>query len=144
MTMYNAEVTVRTKLEIDDLLEVLAGYHPSLSFAGRGQWRATISLPAENLRQAISTALAVVEAGAGGPATAIEVTTSAEFDARMGLKPLPEMVSVTEAATQLGVTRQAVLERLERGTLPGQKVGTTWVIQAGALPVRDGAADPLG
>ena len=133
MTMYNAEVTVRTKLDVA-LLDALDGYHPALDHdAPKGHVRAIISLPAETLRQAITTALAVVEAAANGPATAVEVLTSDEFDAREGLEPLPELVSVTQAAQQLGVTRQAVLERLERGTLPGSKVGSTWVIRQAAL-----------
>lgn len=136
-TMYNAEVTFRSKLDVDQLMDALDGYHPALSDGPKGHARAIISFPAENLRQAISTALAVIE-DVGGPATAVAVMTSAEFDARTGLGPLPELVSVTEAAQQLGVSRQAVLERLERGTLTGKKVGTTWVIQASAVPAREG------
>lgn len=144
MTMYNAEVAFRTKLDIDALIDALQGYHPSLSDGPRrGQVGAIISLPAENLRQAISTALAVVEAAVGGPVTAIEVMTSEDFDRRHGFAPLPELVSITEAAKQLGVSRQAVHQRVESGSLPGQKVGTTWVIQASALPPRD-VADMLG
>lgn len=40
------------------------------------------------------------------------------------------MVSVTEAAERLDVTRQAILNRLETGSLAGQRVGKTWVLPA--------------
>jgi excisionase family DNA binding protein len=42
---------------------------------------------------------------------------------------IPDLVSVTEAAEMLGVTRQAVLLMAGNGQLPGRKVGATWVFR---------------
>ncbi|MEK8226712.1 helix-turn-helix domain-containing protein [Oerskovia sp. M15] len=116
------------------------GRLPPRRLAGaRGHVAAEITLPAESLRQAATTALAIAETGAvraaldGADVLALEVLPTAEFDQRNGLDPMPELVSVTEAAEELDVSRQAVLQRLESGSLPGTKVGKTWVVQARAL-----------
>lgn len=114
-------------------MDALDRFHPTVAPATRWHLRVTISLAAEGLRQAFTAAVSVVEHAAGGPATIVELLTSDDFDVRKGLDTLPELVSVTEAAQELGVSRQAVLERLERGTLRGSKVGSTWVIQASAV-----------
>jgi len=39
-----------------------------------------------------------------------------------------EFLSVTELSKILGVTRQAVIDRIRRGTLEAQKVGKVFVI----------------
>ena len=52
-----------------------------------------------------------------------------EFDRRVGLASIPDLVSVTEAAALAGVSRQAILQRLEAGTLAGLKIGATWAVQ---------------
>lgn len=46
---------------------------------------------------------------------------------------MPPLVSVSEAAAVLGVTRQAVLDRIKRGTLDATKVGRQYVIRRPAL-----------
>jgi hypothetical protein len=48
---------------------------------------------------------------------------------------VPEvLLSVTETAFALGVTRDEVLRRIENGTLLGRKVGSTWVVPECSLP----------
>lgn len=42
---------------------------------------------------------------------------------------IPDLVSVVEAATILGITRQAVLQRIEAGWLPARRVGRAWVMR---------------
>lgn len=42
---------------------------------------------------------------------------------------IPDLVSATEAAEILGITRQAVNLRASRGQLLGAQVGTTWVFR---------------
>lgn len=44
-----------------------------------------------------------------------------------------DTVSVTEAAQILGVTRQAVLDRISRSTLPAEKAGRDYAIPRAAL-----------
>lgn len=43
------------------------------------------------------------------------------------------MVSVKQAAAILDVTPRAVTDRLARGTLPGEKVGRTWLVDTAGL-----------
>ncbi|WP_037684630.1 helix-turn-helix domain-containing protein [Streptomyces griseus] len=52
---------------------------------------------------------------------------------------IPDLVSATEAAEILGISRQAVNLRASRGQLLGAQVGTTWVfrrvvVEAAARP----------
>jgi excisionase family DNA binding protein len=43
---------------------------------------------------------------------------------------LPPLMSVTEAAAELGVTRQAILKMAANGQLLGRKAGNTWVFRS--------------
>jgi len=138
MQMYNARVEVAsrdlTDTTTDTAMDALAAFHPSVWQSDRGWAGATISLPAENLAQASAAALAIVAAAFGGSAAiACEVMTEDERDAREGWEATPELLSVTEVAEKLGVTRQAVLQRIASGSLPARKIGREWAIPAGAL-----------
>lgn len=139
MTEYNAHIEWDVRAVDDDqLVDALIDYHPAVSRGERGHVAATITLPAETLRQAATSALAIADAVAAqaldaAPVLALEILPTAEYDRRHGLEPMPELMSVTEAAEVLDVSRQAVLQRLESGSLPGTKVGKTWVVQAHAL-----------
>lgn len=114
---------------LDVLVSALQGYHPAAG-AGAGQRvGVTISLPAESLEQAIRTALAVIRTATGMEAVTVEAMTSDDFDRRGGLEPVPELVSLVEAAELLGVSRQAVQQQVDRGAfITAQKVGSTWVL----------------
>lgn len=133
-TLYNARVELDTRGDIDDqLLEELTDYGPATGRAERGHVEVYITLPAEGLRQAVTTALALVGSAVGVDVLAVEAMPTDEFDRRVGLAPVPELVGVTDAAAALGVSRQAVLQRLESGSLPGRKVGNAWVIPQVAI-----------
>jgi excisionase family DNA binding protein len=41
---------------------------------------------------------------------------------------VPELLSVTDAAKSLGVSRQAVLQRIEGGRLEASRIGNSWAI----------------
>lgn len=134
MQLYNATAEVRSR-DLEHLADQLADVHAAIAPVAGGWAEVTITVPAENLRQAVTTASALVHQAAGAAQVRrLEVLTTEAFDARQGLAPLPELVSVTDAAAALNVTRQAVLQRLESGSLPGRKVGKTWVVPAAALP----------
>lgn len=109
----------------EQLLEQFAEYHPAIAVSPLGWAEATITVTAENLRQVIATALAVA-----GDVVSVQAMTTAEFDRRpvTAFEAMAELVSVTEYAQRAGTSRQAVLQRLESGTLAGRKVGTTWVL----------------
>jgi len=117
----------------EQLVDGLVDYHVAVGRSLQGRLEATITLPAEGLRQAVTTALHVVAAAAGAPPRAIEVLPTGDFDARHGLAPVPEQLSVPEVAAELGTSRQAVLQRIEAGTLPATKVGRTWVVPRAAV-----------
>ena len=104
-------------------MDALADYHPAVWTSPRGWLSVTITVPAENLRQAAATALAVVEQAAGAPAVSIDVMATDEFDARAGFVPVPDLVGTSEAAEILGVSRQRVLQLARSGALPASPVG---------------------
>lgn len=62
-----------------------------------------ISLPAESLPQAITSGVAVLEQHASAVAAVRSAMPSDEHDRR--LDPIPELMSVTEAAAELGQAR---------------------------------------
>ena len=48
-----------------------------------------------------------------------------------------DIVSVTEAAVALGITPDSVRARLRRGSLAGEKQGTTWIVHLDPSSSRD-------
>lgn len=120
--------------DLDDVMEAFAAYHPAVGDApaSPGAIEAVITLPAHTLTQAVATATAL--AAQVGDLEGIEVIPTHVWDRREGLKVDDvELVSVTEAATHLGLTSQAVRDRITAGTLPGRKIGRNWLIPATAL-----------
>lgn len=140
MSSYNATVELMERLDAplgDALLQELADFHPAVSRSMGGRAEVVLTVLADTLRQAVITALAVV-AAADHDVFAIEVLPTDEFDRRLGLEPVPDLLSVTEAATALGVSRQAVLQRIEAGTLPARRVGNAWAVLARTVTEHEG------
>ena len=123
----------RANLDVDKALDALDGYHAALGTSDHGRDQVTLTLPADDLRQAVVTGLAVIAAQLGRRVLSVEAMPTDEFDKRAGIAPLPELLSITDAAELMGVSRQAVHQRLESGSLGGQKVGTTWVVPRAAI-----------
>lgn len=131
---YNAIVDLGVRSDDDNrIIDALGDYHGVLAGGRAGTLEAIITIPAESLRQAATTALAVCESATRRPAVAIEVMPTDLFDRRHGLEPLPEQLSVTEVAQLLGVSRQAVLQRIDAGSLPATRVGRSWAVRADVL-----------
>lgn len=134
-----ADVSIRRLDEpvIDHVMDALVDYAGVISRAPDGRTQITITLPAASLRQAITTALSVIDDAIEPAAvTAIEAMTTKEFDARseaLEFQPVPDLVSISEAAAALEVSRQAVHQRIESGSLPATRVGSTWVIPKSTL-----------
>lgn len=134
---WNATITLPTRYQtiteewVDLVHERLTAYHTVTAADPGGLTSVIITFPADTLAQATTTALAVT-AFLGEPA-GIEVLATAEFDRRAGLLTVPDLLSVTEVAERLGVSRQAVLQRIESGSLQGIRVGSTWAVPARAL-----------
>lgn len=139
MQMYTATVEVAAKnSDIHHALEVVKHHHGSVGQSIRGNDQAIISLPAESMVQACAAALAIIGQALPAEPIACEVLTTAEHDARMGwpAAATADVVSVTEAAELLGVSRQRVLQLLEAHDLPGTKVGRGWTIPRSAVEAR--------
>lgn len=143
-TEYNLIIETSEKVaglsndRIDEILEPMADYGTVLSRSDRARCELTLTVPAVSLRQAVTTGMALVQNAVGHKyhIVSVEAMTTKEFDERSTAArplPMPDLVSVTEAAQSLGVSRQAVQQRIDAGTIPATRVGTTWVIPAGAL-----------
>lgn len=133
--MYNATVELAEPADTlagdrgGDLLQRFADYHAVLARSTLGRAELILSLPAEGIWQAAGTIRRLVE---DLTATRIVLETSADFDLRSE-SDIPALLSVTEAAHRLGITRAGVQRRIENGTLPAVRVGTTWAIPATAV-----------
>ena len=137
---YNATLTITPPSPVEDddavdvLMEAFADYHPAVGDApaSPGALQAVVTVPAHTLAQAVATATAL--AAQVGDLEGIEVIPTQVFDRREGLKIDDiELVSVTEAATILGLTSQAIRDRITGGTLPGRKIGRNWLVPTAAL-----------
>lgn len=133
-TNHNVTIEYGTRADIDEqLLDAFSPYHPATGRSVTGNVQVVLTVPAEDVVQMLHTTAAIVAREMLAPVVAVEVITTDEFDRRIGLQPVPELLSVTEAAAVAGVSRQAILQRLESGSLPGRKVGTSWAVQANAV-----------
>lgn len=135
-TMYNATLELDTPAATaedtygDDLLTQFADYHPVIARSLLGRVELILSLPAAGLWQATATVRALVS---DMPVTRLTVERSVDFDRRSEAEVPVRLLSVTEAAERLGLTRAGVQRRIDTGSLPAIKVGTTWAIPAGAV-----------
>ena len=129
-TEYSVRVEYRTRDNVDEqLLDALAAYHPATGRGLRGWVEVYLTVPAEDFVQLAHTTIALTGKALGAPVLAIEFMPQDEFDARLGLEPIPELLSVSEAAEMLHVSRQAVLQRIANRTLPATRIGNAWAIQ---------------
>jgi len=62
----------------------------------------------------------------------VEILNEAEFVAWAHPQ---DYATVTQAATELGVSRQSILQRIQRGTLPARRRGRRWAVPWSALNV---------
>ena len=135
MKMYNASVELDVRAEAlaeelgDQLLERFADHHAVATRSTLGRGELILSLPAEGLWQAIATVRALV---AGLDVTAVTVEASDDFDRRADVH-VPALLSVTEVAERLGITRAGVQHRIDSGSLPAVRVGNAWAIPAAAV-----------
>lgn len=121
-----------TSDQVDTLLGALEPWHPSLGATDHHTTSVTLTLPAEGLTQAAATGVAI--AGVHGSVLAVSAVTERVRDQREGWAPVPDLVSASQAAELLGVTRQRVQQMIAAGTLPATRVGRDYVIARTALP----------
>lgn len=133
MTEFNiiAELPIRhhTPEQASDLVDRLAEFHPVVATSPLGWCEVTITVQGETIGQAVVVATALL-----GQVVSITAMTTEQYDRRpVADARMPELVGVTEAAEQLGTSRQAVLQRLESGSLIGTKIGNAWAILAASV-----------
>lgn len=128
---YNATITLgNSKLTeefSDKLIGALCDYHPAVGVGRAGRAEVIPTYPADSPRQATSTAWALAES-VDLDVSGIEVLPTSLWDQRADSVEIPRLVSVAEAAEILGISRQAVAQRLDAGSLIGTRVGKVWVI----------------
>lgn len=112
----------------EDLLDRFADWHASIGRSINGQLELTLSVPAENLRQATLTVLSLIADEEVVNPSQLRILTAADFDRENGLQPVPPLLSVTEAAALLNISRQRVLQMIHEGKLHGLKVGAGWAL----------------
>lgn len=119
-----------TMEQLDVLMEAVEAFAGTWGTTG-GRVQVLLYVPGTTLRQAVTAAFAIVtdavkQAGMGEP-----TVLGIEADLH-GLRPssgyLPALLSTTEVAQRLGISRQAVAKRAEK--LGGKQVGETWVFSA--------------
>lgn len=141
MDHYNlrAELSTRpstprvTESTFDRIVDALAAFSAAASISDRGRVEVVITIPGDTLPQAVQAGLAVLTS-AGLDPVRIEAMATAEWDASNGVTDrVPELLSVTDVATMLGLTRQGVLHRIRTGDLPAKKVGREYAIPADAV-----------
>ena len=117
---------------IDQLLDPIADHRGAVGRSELGRTEVVFTLPADSVRQANTTALALLDTY---PWTllSMRVLTAADFDRLTDAIELPPLVSVTEAANTLGVSRQGVLNAIKTAKLPATRVGDTWVLRDAAV-----------
>jgi len=134
ISVYNLRAELHSRnTSADRLVDGLAEYEPVVSRSDRGWVTVDFRVPATELRQAFTTGMAVLERATTAPVLALEIVPIDELAARRRAEAVPELVSVTQAAEILAVSRRAVHQLIETGALPGRRVGSTWVIQRAAL-----------
>jgi excisionase family DNA binding protein len=135
MASYNAILTLARAHPGGELADQVHGsdldaYHAVTATDDRGRAQIIITVTAENLSQATVTARGAL-AGFDDP-VALTVMTTAEYD-RADDVIIPELLTITEAAQRLNITRQAVQRRIDRGTLPARQFGRQWAISAHSI-----------
>jgi excisionase family DNA binding protein len=117
---------------VDQLLDPIADYSGAAGRSELGRTEVVFTLPAESVRQANTTALAILDTYPW-ELLSLRVLTTADFDRITDTSELPALVSVTEAADVLGVSRQSVLNAINTAKLPATRVGDTWILRQTAV-----------
>ncbi|GAB3884699.1 helix-turn-helix domain-containing protein [Terrabacter terrigena] len=133
-THYVVELELDTKpaeAVVSRALDLLEAYHPAAAESPAGLLEVAITLPADDLRQAVTTALALARPIAG--VVAVSALPEAVRDRRQGWDVVDELVGVSQAGEILGVSRQRVLQIINEGKLPNRKVGREYAIPRAAV-----------
>lgn len=112
----------------DAAIELVADYAGAVARSDFGWTEVTFTIPATGLKQATNTALAILET-APWAARSLRVLTSDDYDRIVDRVDAP-MLTVAQAAEQLGISRQAVHKLITNQHLAARRVGTRWLVPA--------------
>ena len=120
---------------VEQLIDPIVDYGGAVGRSELGRTEVVFTLPADSVRQANTTALAILEQY---PSTllSLRVLTAADFDRLTETTELPPLVSVSEAAEELGVSRQSILKSIKSAKLPATRVGDTWAVRKSVVQAR--------
>lgn len=124
--------TVFDESTADALLEPIEDYNGAAGRSELGRAEVVFTVPALTLRQATTTALAILDTYPW-PVRSVRVLPTADYDRLVDAVEVPPLLSVQEAADLLGISRQAVLKAVSARTLPAIRVGGTWVLRKSSV-----------
>ena len=134
MTAYHVVATLGWRPgaadEASEALSVAGGVACEVGFGPTGHVEVTFTVMASGLGEAVASAQEIV---APLQSIGLEVVPVALWGQRAKLRLIPDLLSVSEAAASLGVTRQAVLQRIETGSVQAVRIGHMWAIPRSAV-----------
>lgn len=125
-----------TEKRSTDLLDALAGYSPTVGRSDHGRLEATVTLDARDIWHAIGLVRELISVHVPEPVR-VEVLPTDVFDQRSETdSEAQQYVSVADAAEELNVSRQRVLQMINEGKLIATRLGRTWAVLPGSLAQR--------
>ncbi|MGW5267157.1 helix-turn-helix domain-containing protein [Rhodococcus sp. NPDC003994] len=123
----------------DELMEPILPYSGIIGRSLLGRVELVFTLDAADVRAATQLGLALVaDLYPTQRVVSVHVLPSEDYDRTAAIQPGGSLLSVTEAAAKLGVSRQRVLARITARTLPAFRIGEkAWAIPSSALSHRD-------
>lgn len=116
------------QVSVDEWMEQLAEYHPAMAWNDHqdASWpmSVTLTLDASSLRQAVQTAVRLIEDTTQAKPTGVEVLTTHEFDQRSAAPWIPPLVGLADVGRMLGVSRQRAAQLAERNDFPPEVART--------------------
>jgi len=134
--MYNAIVELdgaRTPESADVIVDHLSEFDTAVAVSTSGNMILMIALDAPSVAAATRSALGLALDFQLGGLRRLEVLSQEDYRRRVGVADLEDGLNVREAAAELGVSTQAVRQRLKAGTLTGRKDGRTWHVSRAAV-----------
>ena len=127
------------------IVEAFLDYDGIGTVSDHGNAEVMASIPAETLAAAIRLALDAAEAVRAGEPIAFSVVQAAEWDFRQGFdgESIIDVMSVTEVAHRLGVTRQRVHQLVGEERIPARRVGHSVVISESAVTAFEASRKPV-
>lgn len=92
-----------------------------------GRVRITVSVQAPSLARAAARALELLEQRRRVRSVRVMLQQERDDDLE------DELLSVSQAAQLLGISRASVIKRIDSGSMPAHKVGATYVIPAATV-----------